>query len=143
MIDDPAEMDAARATLTKWLAAFNGKDLDMLFSLYTQDSVYANAKAPLKMGLEAVKPWYAGSIPNLKGRLLHKEEAAWQSGDLAGILGAYYFDPPKNEAAEGKEGSTGRVFLLFRKEADGAWRMAFDMDNTPEDVMPGWFADHP
>ncbi|KIC48668.1 nuclear transport factor 2 family protein [Tateyamaria sp. ANG-S1] len=137
MIENQDEMNAARATLTAWLAAFNGKDLDALFALYTQDSVYANAKAPLKLGLDAVKPWYAGSIPNLKGRLLHKEEAAWQSGNLAGILGSYYFEPPTAEAGTGKEGSTGRVFLLFRKE-DGAWRMAFDMDNTPEDVSPDW-----
>ena len=93
----------------------------------------------MKLGLVNVKPWYSGSIPNLKGRLLHKEEAAWQSGNLAGILGCYYFEPPAEEAASGKEGSTGRVFLLFRKE-EGEWRMAFDMDNTPEDVQPAWFA---
>ncbi|MEJ6393116.1 nuclear transport factor 2 family protein [Gymnodinialimonas sp. 2305UL16-5] len=138
MIENEEEMNAARATLKAWLEAFNGKDLDGLFDLYTEDSVYANAKAPLKLGLEQVKPWYAGSIPNLKGRLLHKEEAAWQSGNLAGILGCYYFEPPADEAATGKEGSTGRIFLLFRKEGD-AWRMAFDMDNAPEDVSTDWF----
>ena len=48
-------------------------------------------------------------------------------------------EAPAEEAASGKEGSTGRVFLLFRKE-EGEWRMAFDMDNTPEDVQPAWFA---
>lgn len=140
MIENEAEMNAARAALQDWLAAFNGKDLDTLFTLYTRDSIYANAKAPLMKGFENVKPWYAGSIPHLKGRLLHREEGAWQSGKMAAILGCYYFEPPAEEAATGKEGSTGRVFLIFEKEADGAWRMAFDMDNTPEDVRPDWFA---
>lgn len=138
MIENETEMDAARDVLKHWLAAFNSKDVATLFAYYTQDSVYANANAPLMKGLDAVRPWYAGSIPNLKGRLLHKEEAAWQSGSLAGILGSYYFEPPAEDAKTGKEGSTGRVFLLFRKE-EGAWRLAFDMDNTPQDVSPDWF----
>lgn len=141
MIDSVEEMEAARAVLGEWLARFNNKDIEGLFSLYDPDSIYANAKAPLMRGLDEIKPWYANSIPSLRGTLHHLEEAAWQSGKLATILGSYYFEPPADEAAEGKEGSTGRVLLIFRKDNAGSWKLVFDMDNTPEDVSSKWFSD--
>jgi len=138
MIESEDDLTQVRCVLTAWLAAFNAKDVDTMAGLYTRDVIYANASAPLQTGHDAVVAWYRGVVPNVQGQLRHKEEAAWQSGTLAGILGAYCFAPvgdAPNDAA-----ATGRVFLLFRKEA-GVWRMAFDMDNTPSDIKPEWFQD--
>lgn len=139
MIEDPAEMAKVRETLQTWLAAFNGKDAETLFSLYDPDSVYANSTAPLMVGLEAIKPWYLKGMETLSSTLRHKEEAAWQSGNLATMLGAYCFEPSPEAPKSDKPAPTGRVFLAFRKIENGDWKLIFDMDNTPTDVDPAWF----
>ena len=136
MIESETEIAMVRHILRGWLLAFNAKDIDTLFSYYDANSIYANATAPLLRGIDEVRAWYSGTIPNVTGTLRHKEEAAWHSGNLAAILGAYYFEPDTGVGTV-----TGRVFLLFLRQADGSWKLAFDMDNTPIDVLPQMFAD--
>lgn len=125
------ELDKVRKNLATWLKCFNNKDLDTLFTLYDPESVYANAKAPLMCGVDQIRPWYENVIPNMQGTLLFKEENAFQEGNMALLSGKFYFKPPV-----GNNGSTGRVALVYRKSADGEWKLLFDMDNSAPDCTP-------
>jgi len=128
------ELKKVRENLDAWLQAFNAKDLDKLFSLYDPESMYANAGAPLMKGVAQIKPWYQEAFKAVKGTLLHIEEGAFQEGNMALLIGRYYFKPEDNTGNE--EGPTGRVALAYRKSEDGRWLLLFDMDNVPPDVKP-------
>ena len=132
-----AEIDKVRNNLKSWMRAFNAKDLDALFALYDPESLYANAGAPLMQGVTAIKPWYAQAFAAVQGTLLFKEEYGTQSGDLALLVGKYYFQPPAGE--DSPENTTGRVALVYRRALDGRWLLLFDMDNTPPDTKPADF----
>lgn len=137
---DTHELDKVRHNLATWLAAFNAKDADALFALYDPESIYANAAAPLMRGVDQIKPWYEQAFQVMEGTLLYKEESAFVEGNMAILLGAYYFEPPHGtEAPEGAH-LTGRVVLVYRRNAAGEWKLLFDMDNTPPDVTAATFA---
>ncbi|MEM9092505.1 MAG: nuclear transport factor 2 family protein [Cyanobacteria bacterium P01_F01_bin.53] len=134
------ELDKARATLDKWLTAFNAKDVDTLIALYDPESVYANAAAPLLRGVAQIKPWFKKAFPNIKGTLHYKEETAFLEGTMALLSGVYYFEPPAGVTPKEDDNLTGRVLVVFRRNAAGEWKLLFDMDNTPPDVSPALFS---
>ncbi len=138
-MSNQASLDGARANLTTWLEAFNEKDIDKLFSLYDEESIYANAGAALMKGKENIKAWYSEAFKMVAGILKYKEEAAFQEGGLALLVGQYYFQPPEGAEVPAEASLTGRVALVYRKAADGRCRLLFDMDNTPPDVSPANF----
>jgi len=129
------ELAKIRQNLADWLRAFNAKDVDQMFELYDEESIYANANAPLMRGIDEIKPWYAAVLGKVTGTLLHKEEQAFVDENLALLIGAYYFKPPVGEAPD----MTGRVALAYRRNERGEWKLLFDMDNTPPDVTPDLF----
>lgn len=137
-MSDTKELNKVRENLDTWMKAFNAKDLDTLFSLYDPESIYANAGAPLMRGVEQIRPWYSEAFSVMEGTLLHEEEAAFQEGNMAFLLGRYYFKPPAGSSNE-QEGMTGRVALIYRKSTDGRWLLLFDMDNMPPDITPADF----
>ncbi|WP_086933126.1 YybH family protein [Agarilytica rhodophyticola] len=142
MIQDDNEITKVRENLASWLRAFNAKNMDSLFSLYDPNSLYANANAPLMRGIEQIKPWYQEALANVQGELLYREEAAIQDGNLAMLLGAYYFKPPHEIAPPSDAkltGGTGRVALVYKRNQEGDWKLLFDMDNTPPDISPETF----
>lgn len=134
------ELEKVRHNLDTWLAAFNAKDSDALFALYDSESIYANAGAPLMRGVDQIKPWYEHAFQAIEGTLYHKEEAAFIEGNMALLLGAYYFKPPQGADATEDAHLTGRVLLAYRRNAAGEWKLLFDIDNTPPDVTPATFA---
>jgi len=129
-------LPAIRANLDLWLAAFNAKDIDALMALYDPDSSYANANAPFIDDLPTIRARYSATFAGVNGTLLFKEEKAFAGTDMGLIVGKYYFAPP--EGTDG-DGPTGRVSLVYRKQADGTWKLLFDMDNTPPDISPADF----
>lgn len=139
-VEDQTEIAKVRENLKAWLEAFNAKDADALFALYDEESVYANAGAALMRGIEEIRPWYEQAFAAVEGTLLYKEEAALQDGNLAMLLGVYYFQPPAGATLPEEAHMTGRVALVYRRNEAGEWRLLFDMDNTPPDVSPASFA---
>lgn len=136
---DTNEIEKVRRNLSTWLAAFNVKDSDALFALYDPESIYANAGAPLMRGVGEIRPWYEQAFQAIEGTLYHIEEAAFIEGNMALLLGAYYFAPPEGVTPSEDTHLTGRVLLAYRRNAAGDWKLLFDIDNTPPDVTPALF----
>jgi len=89
-------------------------------------------KAPAVHGSENIrKGWAEGFAmpgPGLSWRTTAVEVA--RSGDLAYENGTYDF------VTTGKDGKTsdekGKYLVIWKKQADGAWKVAVDMDNTDQ-----------
>lgn len=134
----PSSADQVREALDGWLAAFNAKDLETLFSSYDPETVYANAGAPLMKGIDSLKPWYERVLEDRSLHVYFKEETLFESDGLALIAGKYHFRN-KHDDGSSVPGPAGRVAILFRRAADGRWKLAYDMDNTPPDASPSDF----
>ncbi|MGD1857655.1 MAG: YybH family protein [Leptolyngbyaceae cyanobacterium] len=131
------EISKVRENLDAWLKAFNQRDVEALLKLYDSESLYANAGAAMMQGIEEIKPWYEGVFANIEGKLLFKEEHAFQDGRLALLVGKYFFQSPVGQAPSNN--AAGRVALVYRRADDGRWRLLFDMDNAPPDCTPADF----
>ncbi len=120
-----------------WLRAFNAKDIDTLLAIYDPEAVYANAAASLMTGTKQIAPWYEAALGATTSTLLFREEALFQSHDMALMVGQFYFRPTPDSK---EEGETGRVALGLRRDSHDAWRLFFDMDNRPPDALKESFA---
>lgn len=126
-----------RIVLQQWLAAFNARDLDGLMTLYDAEAVYAGGSAPLQSGADTIRAFYDPVLGQVTGVVQHREEALFVGGDMALLVGAFVFAPTEGQAVD--DPSMGRVALVFRRDGQGAWRLLFDMDNTPPDVTRASF----
>src|SRR5580693_6392170 len=90
-------------------------------------------KAPAVHGSENIRKGSAEGFatpgPGLSWRTTAVEVA--RSGDLAYENGTYDF------VTTGKDGKTsdekGKYLVIWKKQADGAWKVVVDMDNTDEE----------
>lgn len=133
-VQDP--LSEIRSNLESWLAAFNEKDIEGLLTHYDDETVYANANAPIIAGKQAIRERYSTAFASVQGTLKFKEEHAFIEEGMGLIIGKYYFEPGADAASEG---GTGRVALVYRRQVDGSWGLLFDMDNDPPDVLPADF----
>lgn len=122
-----------RAALDAWLTAFNTKDVENFFSLYDPDAVYANAGAPLVVGLDNIKSSFADQLADPTGRISFREETLLTTDDMGLISGTYHFSTAQEDGSI-VDGPSGRVALLYRRSDDGRWLLTFDIDNAPPDA---------
>lgn len=127
-----SEEAAIRAASAAWSQASAAKDVDKTVSFYGDGAVVMSPKAPAVHGSENIrKGWAEGFAtpgPGLSWRTTAVEVA--RSGDLAYENGTYDF------VTTGKDGKTsdekGKYLVIWKKQADGAWKVAVDMDNTDQ-----------
>jgi uncharacterized protein (TIGR02246 family) len=125
-----ADEAAIRAASLAWSQASRAKDLDKSVAVYTEDAVQMSPKAAAVHGKDAIrKGWtqmFAAPGPGLSFQTTSVEVA--KSGDIAYETGTYDF------ATTGKNGKTndekGKYVVVWKKQSDGSWKAAVDMDNT-------------
>ncbi|HAS41741.1 MAG TPA: hypothetical protein DCS93_14780 [Microscillaceae bacterium] len=121
-----------RNAMDQWLQAFNNNDIAQLMDNYDPAINYANSAKPLEVGIDTVKKGFVNSFA-IKPKVTFKEEQVIAGEDLGYIAGQ--FRVSGTSPADGSEvGEAGRVVAIFRKNAEGQWKLVFDMDNRPPDV---------
>ncbi len=124
-----------RKAVKAWLLRFNTKDESTFFDLFHPEIVYANGASPLMRGISEIRPWYQEMWKHLEATAIVKEEQITVTGDMALFVGRFLFQPDNSD----HPAETGRVALVYRKNENGDWLLAFDMDNRPPDVQPADF----
>jgi uncharacterized protein (TIGR02246 family) len=131
--DSGATAEAAiRAASAAWSQASAAKDVDQAVSFYADDAVQMSPKGPAVRGKENIRkgwvPMLATPGPGLSFQTTSVEVA--RSGDLAYETGTYDF------ATTDKNGKTndekGKYLVIWKKQGDGSWKAAVDMDNTDQ-----------
>jgi uncharacterized protein (TIGR02246 family) len=131
--DSRAAAEAAiRAASAAWSQASAAKDVEKAVSFYADDAVQMSPKGPAVRGKENIRKGWAGMLampgPGLSFQTTSVEVA--RSGDLAYETGSYDF------ATTDKNGKTndekGKYVVIWKKQADGSWKAAVDMDNTDQ-----------
>ena len=119
--------DAVTRTGQEILAAIEAKDSAKVNSYYAPDAVIATAGRPAAKDGRAVSRAIRDDIAdtNFKMSLSNEKTEVAGSGDLAYRRGAFkitYTNPQTKQA----ENSTGTYLTVFRKQADGSWKVVED-----------------
>jgi uncharacterized protein (TIGR02246 family) len=125
-----ADEAAIRAASADWSKASQEKDLDKATAYIADDAIFfVNKGAPLK-GKDAIKtawkPMVSAPGPGLPFTTAYVEVA--RSGDIAYEYGTFDLQA---EVKKGKVADeNGRYVVVWKKQADGSWKAAVDIDNV-------------
>lgn len=127
-----ADETAIRAASAEWSKAAEAKDLDKSVSYYAEDAVYLTDKGAMVNGKNSIrmvwKDVVAPGAATLTWAANYVEVA--RSGDIAYEYGTY------KETSEAKIGKPkeekGKYVAVWKKQRDGGWKVALDIDNTGE-----------
>lgn len=110
----PPELDRV---LRDYEKGWQGKDVEGLSRLFTEDGFALQSGTPGARGRPAIAAAYASAGGELRLRAL----GFAQDGNTGYIIGAYRYG---TTATDG-----GKFVLALRKGADGRWLIAADIDN--------------
>ena len=124
-----ADERAVRMADSSLAAAVEAKDVDRTASFYADDAVQLPVAEPLVSGRAAIRDEWAKvyGIPGMtnKSRL---ESVEVSGGSLAYTRGTY---ESTMLAPDGKPATErGKWITVWRRQADGTWRVAADIYNT-------------
>lgn len=112
-----------------WVDAFIERDLDALLALYTEDAWIMSAGQPKRVGhgeIRALLAEFLAGEPPFIG-LEIEEVGAEGSLGWASVIA-------RIEISDAPEPYFSRTFILYRRGADGRWRIFRDMDNPTPDA---------
>ena len=109
------------------LAAFHAKDAAKLSGYYAPDAVLAIPGRTVQ-GADAIKKANAEDLsdPAFKLDFTNERTDVAQSGDLAYTSGSFQVTFTSTESKK-VESQTGTYVTVFRKQADGSWKVAADI----------------
>ena len=124
--NEPAT-DAVDRTAQEMLTAFESKDAAKVNSYYAPDAIIATAGRPAAKDGRAVSKAIRDDTedPNFKMSLSNEKTEVAGSGDLAYRRGTFkitFTNPQTTQAANG----AGTYLTVFRREADGSWKVVAD-----------------
>ena len=125
---DPAADEAAiRAVDSQMVAALHARDLDMWLGFLAEDARMMPPDAPVVEGKTAIRGLIADlfSLPEFSVTHHPGVITVGRGGDLAYISYAYELTVPDSQGGSITE--KGKDISVFRKQADGAWKLVVDM----------------
>ena len=126
--NEPAT-DAVNRTGQEILAALLAKDSAKVNSYYAPDAVIATAGRPAAKDGRAVSKAIRDDLadPNFTMSLSHEKTEVAASGDLAYRRGSYKISAT-NPQTKKVEDIDGTYLTVFRKQADGSWKVVEDFE---------------
>ncbi len=129
-----AEEKAIRAADADFAQAAGAKDLEKAISFYAEDAVMLNQNEPIAVGKTAIRASWNRllAMPDMSLTWAVDKVEVAKSGDLAYDYGSYsmsYSGPSRKKMSD-----RGKYATIWKKQADGSWKVVLDMANT--DLAP-------
>jgi uncharacterized protein (TIGR02246 family) len=120
-----AESEAA------WIADWKSKDVEKIVSHYTDDAVVMLPEMPALHGKAAIRANVKSYIddPNVSLVFTPTTVEAAHSGELAYVWGTYTMTMT-NPKTKKPVTEVGKYASIYRKQANGSWKVILDIDNT-------------
>ena len=107
---------------------YNTNDASALAALYTEDGVLMPGNRPTVSGKQAVEASFQGVFDEFSAKLTISSEELQVGGDWAFDRGSYSISLTPKADGEAME-ENGRYLVVLQRQADGAWKVARDIDN--------------
>lgn len=127
------EVARVKAAADSWKAYYEAGDYDGLMTLYTDNPrVYLHGQPAIK-GMPAVRAFFKPSVGKAKSKFQLDYEIIEVHDDTAVLVSKYWLtvetDDPKKPYLD-----EGRSLLIYQKDNNGDWKIAFDIDQATPDV---------
>lgn len=133
-----ADEAAIRAADIAWARTGETKDLDAQMRFYMDDPVpvMMPPNAPLASGKEAIRHALAAHYerPDFSVTWRPARVELARSGDLAYAIGVW--ESTMNDATGQPRADRGKYVEIWKKQADGAWKVAIDIFNSDLPAAP-------
>ena len=116
-----------------WAEYYETGDLDGLMTLYMDDVVVALHGQPALFGKEAVREYFSSRIGKSDAKFELEYEVSEIHGDVAYLISKYWLRAVNKETGYVYK-DAGRSLLVYKKGADGQWKIAADIDQATPDV---------
>ena len=137
--DDVAAVQAAVAAAhDRYVAAMNANNVDTWLASLSDDVVYFVPNRPAVVGKPAVRDWTLRYLQEVTTHWTKTPDAFVVSGDWAfaryvfSVSDSVVIRDPETDGG-GTANDSGWGFVVYRRDADGVWRVARD----------GWGSDRP
>jgi len=123
------DTEKLKATLDEWNAALDAGDIERLTATCDPDVIICNEHQPTTVGVQALRDKYTPRIAALRFKSEVNIKQIKIFGDFAVIIAN--FDVKTTNKATGEQaGGKGRLVIGYRRDTNGDWKMALDVDNN-------------
>ena len=130
-----ADSAAIHAASRAFSAAYTRGDAEAMAAAYTADGVIFPERAEMITGREAIRRYWTWAPGSRVTRHVASPAQIRVEGDLAYDYGVYLVAGERDGQPWGPR--HGKYVIVWRREADGAWRMQLDIWNSrPEPGRP-------
>ena len=134
--DPTALREAIQAREREWSAAFLAGNAAGVASLYTQDGAQVQASGDWFRGREGITKAMQAQFDTLAVTAREDiTEEVFAAGDYVVEIGHYSYQGTSKTGKTPRSGA-GRYMVLWRKDADGAWRLHRDIGNDAPPKKP-------
>lgn len=131
----PEDTAAVNKVRDDFLAAFNAADAAKVASLYTPDAVVMPSHQPMITGRDAIETYNKTFFEMYTAMINISPVETKVFGDRALDRGTYTIQlTPK--AGGSPIMDEGKYLILLQHQADGAWKVTHDIDNTNLPLAP-------
>ena len=121
-----ADEQILRTLHAQWLKAASAKDIDAAVAMYSEDAEMLTPNEKMSANRQAIRAAWKSVLDSADSLSwdANKVEVA-RSGDLAYLIGTYRFIV--NDAHGNPVADDGKFLEVWKKEADGNWKVVADM----------------
>ncbi len=132
--DTAADEAAINAIGDLWIQAYQAGDYDAIIDLYTEDAWIMARGRPKLEGRAAIGRSFGGLAAGRDVDIDIVVEELELMGDWAWLVSEFTvtYGPAQDPSAQVQE--TARSLLIYKRGADGKWRIHRDMDSPAPDV---------
>ncbi len=117
----------------QWKSYYEAADYDGLMTLYTDNpKVYLHGQPGL-VGMQAVKDYFKPRVGAAKATFELDYESIEVFDDLAVLVSKYWLTLKTDDSSKPIR-DQGRSLLIYKKDLNGDWKIAFDIDQASPDV---------
>jgi len=134
---DTAKDTAAINTLrTDYETSFNSGDVNKLMTLYTADAVMMQEHQPAAVGAESIRKAHEATMGQFTPHLTLNADETKIMGDMAFDRGTFTLTLTPKSPGVAAMSENGKYLVLLQKAADGSWKLAREIGNTSDPMIP-------
>ncbi len=123
------DIEQLKAAFDEWNAALDSGDLERLVATCDPEVIVCNENRPTLIGTQAFRDKYAPRIEAFTFKSDGEINEIKLFGDFAVMVTHFDVKMTNKETGE-QRGGGGRLVIGYRRNENGDWKMALDVDNN-------------